>query len=125
MPLDHSSAYLNYLWASQLGHAKSAFCAANMLFENCVSTMHNISSSYPAHSQSSETLDDIKQNMRFAASLYHQAATAGIVEAMNAYGVMLEDGTADGRTGQGYPAKAATWYHAACEGGLLEAVGKC
>ena len=38
VPLDPSSAYSNFLWASRLGHGKAALCAANMLYESSVSS---------------------------------------------------------------------------------------
>lgn len=136
--MDRSSSYSNFLWASRLGHAKSAMCAANMLYESCMmatarphrDTTHDappaitdINFVATTNTISSERI--ISHNLMFAANLYLQAARGGIVEAMNAYGVMLEDGTVHGSKGKNTsPQKAATWYHAAAEGGLLEAIGK-
>lgn len=132
--MDRSASYSNFLWASRLGHAKSALCAANMLYESCM-----MATKQPHEAVSSAILDAIgiaatdsdsselaiSHNLQFAASLYHQAANSGIVEAMNAYGVMLEEGTAHGSRGHGAsPRLAATWYHAAAEAGLLEAIGE-
>jgi hypothetical protein len=131
--MDRSSSYSNFLWASRLGHAKSALCAANMLYESCVMATkqpRQVTASFlDANVATSTNLESselaISHNLQFAASLYHQAANGGIVEAMNAYGVMLEDGSVNGlRGGDAALELAATWYHAAAEGGLLEAVGE-
>lgn len=111
VPYDISSAYSHYLWAAEIGHGKSSMCAANILYQNTISKNEVLMSS-----------SLYKRNMVTVAQLYLQAAKSGIVMSMNAYALLLEDGTG---TENGAPLvyEAAKWYLAAAEEGLLEAAG--
>lgn len=57
-----------------------------------------------------------------AGILYKHAAESGVAEAMNALGIMLEDGTAS-PSGVPNPAEAARWFLAAAGIGSVEAAG--
>mmetsp|Transcript_19348 Transcript_19348/g.36065 ORF Transcript_19348/g.36065 Transcript_19348/m.36065 type:complete len:890 (-) Transcript_19348:227-2896(-) len=111
VPYDMSAAYAHYLWAAEIGHGKSSMCAANILYQNSISRNELAMSS-----------TQYKKNMVIVAQLYRQAAKSGIVMSMNAYALLLEDGSG---TDDGEPLvfEAAKWYLAAAEEGLLEAAG--
>ena len=111
VPYDISSAYSHYLWAAEIGHGRSAMCAANILYHNTISKDDVMLSS-----------SAYKKNMVTVAKLYLQAAKSGIVMSMNAYALLVEDGTG---TENGKPNihEAAKWYLAAAEEGYFEAAG--
>jgi hypothetical protein len=124
LPYDLSSAYTQFLWAAKNGHAKGALCAANMIYCSCIEektafgdyVINLVKEKY----DDKRIVDSNSQNLQFAASLYFQAAEGGLVEAMNAYASMLEDGTANIHNFRNIP-EAAKWYFAAAEGGYLQA----
>lgn len=111
VPYDPSSAYAHYLWAAESGHGKSAMCAANILYQTSISK-----------NELSMSGSQYKKNMITVAQLYHQAAKTGIVMCMNAYALLLEDGTGT-ESGEPLVYEAAKWFLAAAEEGLLEAAG--
>lgn len=111
VPYDMSAAYAHYLWAAEIGHGKSSMCAANILYQNTISKSELLMSS-----------NQYKKNMVTVAKLYRQAAKSGIVMSMNAYALLLEDGTGT-ENGEPLVHEAAKWYLAAAEEGLLEAAG--
>ena len=111
VPYDISSAYSHYLWAAEIGHGKSSMCAANILYQNTISK-----------NELSLSSNLYKKNMVTVAQLYLQAAKSGIVMSMNAYALLLEDGTGT-ENNQPLVLEAAKWYLAAAEEGLLEAAG--
>jgi hypothetical protein len=87
------AAMTNYRWAAELGHARGAFFAANLIYAQA--SPHNL------------------RSLCDAAELYQQAAVGGIVEAMNCYGILLEEGRAS-ESGLRDLHLAAAWYYQAC-----------
>lgn len=93
MPNDGFAALANYKWAAQLGHPRAAFFAGNLLYAH-------------AHARGLQSVSE-------AAVYYQQAALGGIVEAMNSYAILLEDGRASD-VGAKDPHLAAAWFYQAC-----------
>jgi len=93
VPDDSFAALSNYKWAAHLGHTRAAFYAGNLLYAHANSrNIHSVSE---------------------AAMFYHQAALGGIVEAMNSYAILLEDGRAS-EMGLKDLHLAAAWFYQAC-----------
>ncbi len=93
VPDDSFAALANYKWAAHLGHTRAAFYAANLLYAH-------------ANARGIHSASD-------AAMFYHQAALGGIVEAMNSYAILLEDGRAS-EMGMKDLHLAAAWFYQAC-----------
>ena len=106
MPSDTQAALSSYLWAARLGHARAALFAANLLYAQSCS-----------RANSSGTNEEVAEE---AAQLYLQAAVAGIPDAMNSYGIMLEEGRVT-PTAEPDPHQAAAWYYRACVHGMHKA----
>lgn len=118
------------MWAARNGHAKGALCAANMIYECCIDSKGTFSKylsevlhhSISPNGNTEVSISSASKNLQFAATLYLQAAESGLGDAMNAYAIMQEDGSANLENTPDFD-KAATWYYAAAEGGNLEAAG--
>jgi hypothetical protein len=93
VPDDSYAALSNYKWAAYLGHTKAAFFAGNLLYAQ-------------ASARNARLFGE-------AAEYYHQAALGGIVEAMNSYAILLEDGRAS-EVGLRNLHLAAAWFYQAC-----------
>ncbi len=93
VPDDSFAALSNYKWAAHLGHTRAAFYAGNLIYAHAnARNIHSVSE---------------------AAMFYHQAALGGIVEAMNSYAILLEDGRAS-ELGLKDLHLAAAWFYQAC-----------
>ncbi len=92
VPIDRDAALANYLYAAKAGHAKAACFAGNILYDRADLYDHSFDK---------------------LVSLYRQAAEGGVPQAMNSYGLLLEDGRAS-RSHQKDIYGAATWYYESC-----------
>jgi hypothetical protein len=100
VPLDKHAALAHYRRAADVGHAKAALYAANLLYArggHAGDGGHN----------------GFDRDLVEAAKYYGQSARVGIAEAMNAYALLLEDGRAT-EDGLKDSYAAATWYYEAC-----------
>jgi hypothetical protein len=115
LPRDATAAYEQYLWAAERGNHRAALHAARMLYDEAKALEEHATGS-PGE------LEKCRDRYNAAAVLYRYAAEFGVPEAMNALGLMLEDGSAkiDGVPDE---AEAARWYLAAAGVGSIEAAG--
>lgn len=115
LPRDATAAYEQYLWAAERGNHRAALHAARMLYDEAKALEEHATGS-PGE------MEKCRDRYNAAAVLYRYAAEFGVPEAMNALGLMLEDGSAkiDGTPDD---AEAARWYLAAAGAGSVEAAG--
>jgi TPR repeat protein len=102
---DYKSALLPYLWAAEKGHSKAAFCAANILYM------------YGDDTSREGSGGEALLYRRRALDLYKQASQAGIPDAMNSLGLMLEgDENYGSSKADDLENAAREYYGAACLG---------
>lgn len=93
-----------------MGHTKSAFCAANILYSLAEGSLHEV------------VKGEAIMFRHRAFDLYRQAADAGHVEAMNSLGLLLESESSFTVNKDSDHDLAAQWYFEAANHGLEEAV---
>jgi len=103
VPFDEQAALENYLFASELGHPRATLFAGNLLYK-----------------LTNENSPHYSKNMLKVGKLYGQAAKMGVIDAMNSYAILLEDGRASS-SGIRDVYAAAAWYYEACRQAYIPA----